>query len=181
VKPGSDIPVTKERRNQAILIHQAHLHNHAGCPQSSTPAESRIEAHRVEKIPRGIRPSRNTRRNATRTAPLFCFCRRRAPSQRRQKQKRGRPKPCGCSIPQPPQYDEAAARTNRTTASSMIQMLCGTSASPLTSYRSAARNHCTWVRAILPLKDSVISASASFWLFQENIARSFGPTVSRCG
>lgn len=84
-------------------------------------------------------------------------------------------------LPQPPQYDEAAARTNRTTASSMIQTLCGTSASSLTSYRSAARNHCTWVRAILPLKDSVISASASFWLFQENIARSFGPTVSRCG
>ena len=75
VKPRSDIPVTEERRNQAILIHQAHLHNHAGCPQSSTPAESRIEAHRVEKIPRGIRPSRNARRNATRTAPLFCFCR----------------------------------------------------------------------------------------------------------
>lgn len=84
-------------------------------------------------------------------------------------------------LPQPPQYDEAAARTNRTTASSMIQTLCGTSASSLTSYRSAARNHCTWVRAILPLKDSATSASASFTLFQENIARSFGPTVSRCG
>ena len=38
--------------------------------------------------------------------------------------------------------------------------------------------HCTCVRAILPLKDSASSASAAGPLFQENMARSFGPTSS---
>ena len=83
-------------------------------------------------------------------------------------------------LPQPPQYDETAGRTNRTTVS-FKRYAEPRLAGHWLSRQSAARNHCTWVRAILPLKDSVISVSASFWLFQENIARSFGPTVSRCG
>ena len=40
------------------------------------------------------------------------------------------------------------------------------------------RNHCTWARAILPVKELASSASFTASLFQENMARSFGPTVS---